>query len=75
VARITKRRDIAMKKGTFSLKRIISVTLILCAVLSLISSSVLADGAYVLETGNITLTGTGAELASSDAVKKAYLGG
>ena len=35
----------------------------------------IADRAYVLETGNITLTGTGAELASSDAVKKAYLGG
>ena len=34
-----------------------------------------ADRAYVLETGNITLSGTGAELASSDAVKKAYLGG
>ncbi len=34
-----------------------------------------ADRAYVLETGNITLTGTGAELANSDAVKKAYLGG
>ena len=35
----------------------------------------IADRAYVLETGNITLSGTGAELASSDAVKKAYLGG
>ena len=34
-----------------------------------------ADRAYVLETGNITLAGTGAELANSDAVKKAYLGG
>ena len=34
-----------------------------------------ADRAYVLETGNISLSGTGAELASSDAVKKAYLGG
>ena len=34
-----------------------------------------ADRAYVLETGNITLSGTGAELASSNAVKKAYLGG
>ena len=34
-----------------------------------------ADRAYVLETGNITLSGTGAELASSDAVRKAYLGG
>ena len=34
-----------------------------------------ADRAYVLETGSITLSGTGAELASSDAVKKAYLGG
>ncbi len=35
----------------------------------------IADRAYVLETGNITLTGTGAELSQSDAVKKAYLGG
>jgi branched-chain amino acid transport system ATP-binding protein len=35
----------------------------------------IADRAYVLETGNITLTGSGAELASSDAVRKAYLGG
>ncbi len=35
----------------------------------------IADRAYVLETGNITLSGTGAELASSDEVKKAYLGG
>ena len=34
-----------------------------------------ADRAYVLETGSITLSGTGAELASSDAVRKAYLGG
>ena len=34
-----------------------------------------ADRAYVLETGNITLTGTGAELAQSDEVRKAYLGG
>ena len=35
----------------------------------------IADRAYVLETGNITLTGTGAELAQSELVKKAYLGG
>ncbi len=35
----------------------------------------IADRAYVLETGGITLSGTGAELASSDAVRKAYLGG
>ena len=35
----------------------------------------IADRAYVLETGNITLTGTGAELAQSDEVRKAYLGG
>ena len=34
-----------------------------------------ADRAYVLETGKITLSGTGRELAESDAVKKAYLGG
>lgn len=34
-----------------------------------------ADRAYVLETGKITLTGTGAELARSEEVKKAYLGG
>ena len=35
----------------------------------------IADRAYVLETGAITLSGTGAELASSEDVKKAYLGG
>ena len=35
----------------------------------------IADRAYVLETGNITLSGTGAELAQSELVKKAYLGG
>lgn len=34
-----------------------------------------ADRAYVLETGSISLSGTGAELAKSDAVRKAYLGG
>ena len=34
-----------------------------------------ADRAYVLETGSITLSGTGKELAQSDAVRKAYLGG
>ena len=35
----------------------------------------ISDRAYVLETGKITLSGTGAELASSDEVRKAYLGG
>ena len=34
-----------------------------------------AHRAYVIETGRITLSGTGAELAQSDEVKKAYLGG
>jgi branched-chain amino acid transport system ATP-binding protein len=34
-----------------------------------------ADRAYVMETGQITLSGTGEELARSDQVKKAYLGG
>ena len=34
-----------------------------------------ADRAYVLETGRITLSGTGAELSRSPAVKQAYLGG
>lgn len=34
-----------------------------------------ADRAYVLETGRITMEGTGAELANSPDVKKAYLGG
>ena len=35
----------------------------------------IADRAYVLETGSVTLTGSGAELARSDEVRKAYLGG
>ena len=34
-----------------------------------------ADRAYVIETGRITLSGTGEELAKSDEVRKAYLGG
>ena len=34
-----------------------------------------ADRAYVLETGKIKLSGTGTELAQSDEIKKAYLGG
>ena len=35
----------------------------------------IADRGYVLETGMISLSGTGTELAASEAVKKAYLGG
>ena len=34
-----------------------------------------ADRGYVLETGKIVTSGTGAELLSSPAIKKAYLGG
>ena len=34
-----------------------------------------ADRAYVLETGRISLSGTGAELMASDQVRRAYLGG
>ena len=34
----------------------------------------IADVAYVLETGRITLTGTGQELLSNEQVRKAYLG-
>lgn len=34
----------------------------------------IADYAYVLETGRITLSGPGTELLSNDEVKKAYLG-
>ena len=35
----------------------------------------IADKAYVLETGNITLSGTGKELKNNELVIKAYLGG
>lgn len=35
----------------------------------------IADRGYVLETGLISLSGTGSDLASSPEVKKAYLGG
>ena len=34
----------------------------------------IADLAYVLETGNITMSGTGAELLADERVKEAYLG-
>ena len=33
-----------------------------------------ADSGYVMETGTITITGTGAELLENEAVKAAYLG-
>lgn len=35
----------------------------------------IADRAYVLETGRITLDGTGEELANDERVQRAYLGG
>lgn len=35
----------------------------------------IADRAYVMETGNIVLSGSATELLASDEVKKAYLGG
>ena len=38
-------------------------------------SLAISDQAYVMENGKIVLSGTGAELASSEKVKKAYLGG
>ncbi len=34
----------------------------------------IADRAYVLETGNITLSGKASDLMNDDSVKKAYLG-
>ena len=33
-----------------------------------------ADKAYVLETGEITMTGTGRELLADERIKEAYLG-
>ena len=38
-------------------------------------SLAISDRAYVMETGSIVLTGTGAELAASEKGRKAYLGG
>lgn len=35
----------------------------------------IAHRAYVLESGRVVLSGTGQELASSDKIRKAYLGG
>ena len=35
----------------------------------------IANRGYVLETGTITLTGTGEELAASDEIQRSYLGG
>lgn len=35
----------------------------------------IADRAYVMETGNIVMSGSGEELANSEAIQKAYLGG
>ena len=38
-------------------------------------SLAISDLAYVMENGSIVLSGTGAELAASEKVRKAYLGG
>ncbi len=38
-------------------------------------SLAISDRAYVMETGKIVLSGTGSELAASEMVRKAYLGG
>ena len=38
-------------------------------------SLAISDRAYVLENGSIVLSGTGAQLAASEKVRKAYLGG
>ncbi|MCQ2435934.1 MAG: ABC transporter ATP-binding protein [Clostridia bacterium] len=38
-------------------------------------SLAISDRAYVLETGRIIMSGTGAELTESDDIKRAYLGG
>ena len=35
----------------------------------------ISDRGYVLETGNITLSGSGASLSNNPEVKAAYLGG
>lgn len=35
----------------------------------------IADRAYVMETGNIVMSGTGTKLANSPEIQKAYLGG
>ena len=34
----------------------------------------IADYGYVLQTGSITMSGTGAELLANEEVRKAYLG-
>ena len=34
----------------------------------------IADIGYIMETGKITLTGSGKELLNNDEIKKAYLG-
>ena len=34
----------------------------------------IADKAYVMETGRITMEGTGAELLADETIKEAYLG-
>ncbi len=38
------------------------------------SALAIADRGYVLETGSVTLTGTGRELSEDEQVRAAYLG-
>ena len=49
------------------------MTLLLAEQNATIALSV-ADRAYVLETGQVSLEGTGAELAGNEAVRRNYLG-
>ena len=50
-------------------------TTILLVEQNAVKALAIADHAYVLENGSIALSGTGKELAESEEVKKAYLGG
>ena len=56
-----------------SVRQVVAVTVLLIEQNANMALKI-ADLAYVLETGNITMSGTGAELLANEKIKEAYLG-
>ena len=66
---------LAMGRALMSRPKLLAGTTILLVEQNAEMALKIADRAYVLESGRITVSGTGKELAASDRIKKAYLGG
>ena len=66
-------RSMSMRSSILSRKSTKSGTTVLLVEQNAKKALSIADKAYVLETGNIVLSGDAKELMNNDRVKKAYL--